>query len=652
MDSSWNPNIQENMIIKSKITSGTNSGGVVGEFLNNNTLSQTVKFRQNLVIDTTVQATNSDGNAGGLIGNLYQIPSSDIINYDYSLFYGTISNNKNCSECSLVGNIQNMNTGVEFGYGKEINYEEFTNRSKFKQYIGKPLDENSLSYHINSINDLYPFIGVYKFIDLNDEKNYFPVFNENNNSNYPVVNAKDYVLIPYNSTTDIYQNALATSYSSRMLRNYSRISSNPVNLDFDVYASDVNKLNIEFSDVDSDTYFYYKIGDYISSYIPVEKRTYTLTYDFSNPIKIYLTNGFNSKEKTIDSKELVRTIGIINDKTYYINGTSLYSEDKVITGKFKNLYGSDVLTSDGKIYNILNKQETSANINYNILEESKPLYEFTYNGSNIKTYYNYSLVNDVVKELQLFVKNSNLSSINSSLSNKKNMYILDFYNDNEIQIILKDNGKLYSLKNNINYPKNIVNEHIIELYTNINSSDNIAIIKYDNGKVYTFNYRTGELLFDNTSKEKISFMDYIKNKIGNSNSNSIENISGENKYKEIELLKNKIIDISVDEAKDKIYNTNNSTNTDDNYVSVYNEIAQNYELYKVSNLLDESSELKTETNKIYQNYELVHFYKTLGEGKKKNSVSGIVMFSVSIILIIISLVLLIKHKINKKVVSS
>ena len=36
------------------------------------------------------------------------------------------------------------------------------------------------------------------------------------------------------------------------------------------------------------------------------------------------------------------------------------------------------------------------------------------------------------------------------------------------------------------------------------------VIKYENGSIYSFNYRTGELLFTNVSKENYSFSDYIK----------------------------------------------------------------------------------------------------------------------------------------------
>ena len=42
-----------------------------------------------------------------------------------------------------------------------------------------------------------------------------------------------------------------------------------------------------------------------------------------------------------------------------------------------------------------------------------------------------------------------------------------------------------------------------KIYTNINSLENVVILKYTNGAVYTFDYRTGKVLFTNVSNENI-----------------------------------------------------------------------------------------------------------------------------------------------------
>ena len=633
------PRIHNNIVMKSQILGKANVGGIVGNLNNNNTFSQNTEFKGNLVID--VQISSNTSSDGGLIGTLYQVPSSSDIKYSQSLFYG------NTESGSLIGKINYNNTGASTGYGQnELTNDEFAELSGFKEYVGNEILQKN--YQINSVNDLTSIIQSRPFIiPYKDGNYYFPVFNR---SDHLQISEEDYVPIPYDAGTGTRTNVSMLAFSSRrMLRNYSNAYNNAIDIEYDVYTSGVNKVNIEFSDIDPSIYFYYSIGDYVSNAIPIDNRVYTITYDFKAPIELYVTNGFNYKNSTIKATELAKTVSIINGETYYLNSGMLYSETKAIVGQFNNLYGTETLTSDGKIYSIVNNQEYDANIDYNVLESAISLYETVYKENTIKTYYNFSTVNGVVKEFQLFVKNGNLNFINGSLDNKKDMYIIDYYNNNEIQIILKNDGKLYSVKHNINYPDDIVNNQINELYTNINSSDNIVTLKYENGAVYTFDYRTGKLIFTNVSNEYSSFLDYVKDKVGASSKyNVIENISGYDKYSEIELLKNKFADVSIEEANDKIYSTNNSLNTNENYITAYNEVTQNYDVYKVSSILNNSVELESETNKLYSNYELVKFYKTLGQSKNKNSLSGITIFAISIISVLVSLILLVRHRKNKK----
>lgn len=632
--------LRYNIVMNSNITANQFSGGIIG-YLNNETIpSQNMPFSGNLAIGLNV-SSNEIESAGGIIGKLKQVPSSSIINFNTSLFYGNVSSN------SLVGNIENKDTGISSGYGEILNIDDFVIKSNFKEYIDNANLEKD--YQINSVNDLKTFISgsAFKFVDLNDGKNYFPVFSS---SSYPTIDKDDYIEIPYDSGTGYQSNTMMFSFrNARSFSNYSSSYNNKINIDYDVYASDVDKINIEFSDIDSETYFYYEIGNYTSEHVQINNRTYTLTYDFKNPIKIYVTNGYNNKESFVNPNDLAKTISLVDKETYYINNDSLYSESKMIVGEFKNLYENKVLTSDGKIYDIITKKEYNANIDYKILRDSKPIYEFIYEGNIINTYYNYSVVNNTIKEFQFFVKNGNLNSMSASLGNKKDMYIIDYYNNNEFQIILKEDGKLYSIKNNIKYPKDIINEEITELYTNINSTTNIVVVKYENGSIYTFDYRTGDLLFTNVSDEYASFLDYIKKKISESSKYStIENIKGYDNYSEIELLKSKIYDVSIDEANDKINNTNSALKDNDNYITVYNEVTENYDVYKISSLLDNSIEIESETDKLYNDYELIQFYKTLGNNKKKSSVSGIILFAISIIAVLSTLILLIRNRKNKK----
>ncbi len=624
--------IKGNMVLSSKISGENDVGGIIGRLNNGNTYSQNIGFSNNLAIDVSVGATS---NPGGLIGYLSQVPASVDKKFQNSLFYSSIEN----SGIPLVGRIENKITGATLGYGtNELSEDAFAELSNFKEYV-KDITKESIQ--ISSLVELQTLIPATTVFNYEDDK-HFPIFD----SGYPSV--KNKVQLPGTGAENISLSMSLLS-SSKMLRNYANSYNNKLTMDYDIYASGVNTVNIEFDSIDTNIYFYYEIGDYKSNYIPVELRTYTITYDFKNPIKFYLTNGYNYKESTVKPSELAKTISIIDNETYYIQGKVLYSSAKAINGSFVNLYGNEVLTVDGKIYNLSNGNESDSNITYNILENSKPLYEFEYNGNKIDTYYNYSLANGIVKEMQLFLKNGKLSSISPSLENKKDMYIVDYYNSNEIQIVLKEDGKLYSLKNNIKYPEDIINNEIVELYTNIKSSSNNVVLKYTNGAVYSFDYRTGAILFTNVSNKYSSFLEFAKDKIGDSSKNNIiENISEQEKYKEMDILKGKITEISLEQAKDKLYGSNNATGKEEQYISVYNELTKNYDLYKVSSLLDNSSEVQSETEKLYQNYELVKFYTNFGNGKKQLSLSGILLFAISIVSVLVALCLLIKHKLVKK----
>jgi len=146
-----------------------------------------------------------------------------------------------------------------------------------------------------------------------------------------------------------------------------------------------------------------------------------------------------------------------------------------------------------------------------------------------------------------------------SINNKKNSYIIDSYNNNEIQIVLKDDGVLYGLKGNIKYPNDFDNKNIVDLYTNFYDTSNVAVIKYESGEVYAFNYLTGEKVFTSVSDTNIGFIEYIKDKLGNDTNNSIINLVPVEDYTEMKLLKDKIKEISIEEANNKINDDNSSS---------------------------------------------------------------------------------------------
>ena len=296
---------------------------------------------------------------------------------------------------------------------------------------------------------------------------------------------------------------------------------------------------------------------------------------------------------------------------------------------------------------------------------------FKYENKTIKTYSTYSVIeaedgSSVRRDgIKLYVKNGKLYAVpailNSTANYQKlskeeqngsdyskevvrpvaNNLILDNYNGKEYETVLGSDGKIYDLKEPLNYPENFVNKDIKSIGNNLNDnldkdSENIDNEKtlheheievvYQNGDKLRFNYQTGELI--NSLKagdvEKIGLFEYLKEKtseIGNSNSGVSQKIT--NKYEESIKLQNKLEETPIEEALqlqnsngnkleggiDRENNAiniknestiqdseiseeveeNNETNNslkEKKYISIYNKEKDDYQIYQEEELLD------------------------------------------------------------------
>ena len=629
--SSGTLNLGNNVLLSkrgSSVVANNSAGGIVGYIYNDTEYMQRMKFENNFVENYEIFVNDQSQTAGGLIGKLYRTPTATELLYKDSLFYGVISNSKQYG----IGYIENVNTNSPIYIGATTAYDVSV-LSNFKEYV--PTNIKYSSSQVNNEDELISLISSSYEYDIG----YFPIL-KNYKYDGTQGNEDDRVEIPNDSIS------MENSYGVRLFsRNYSLANNNKITTTYDLYASDVNKLNIEFSDINESVYFYYEIGNYKSDVIPVNKRLYTITYDFKSPIKIYLSNGINTSNKTYKSSDLSKQISIVNGITYYINNNLLNSETSVINGNFVNLYGNQALSSDGTIYNIIDKTKTNSLIDYKILDEEVFLYKFNYNGQDIKTYYNYSTIDGVIKDYQIFEKQNNLSIINSNLENKKDSYIIDFYNNKEIQLVLNKNGKLYNLKDEIMYPIDMVNDNIKDLYYNINSNNSLVVLLYETGEIYTFDYKTGTKIFSNRYNVDMSILDYIKQKINtNSSSKTISNISTLNEYEEIKKMEEKLKLTSVEDATNQLSQNNSTINKNTKYITMYNSKTQNYDIYNVETILSLDNDVESENNKIYKDYELVQFYKNYNKEKNNKSLNGLLIFTLTVMSILATLYLLIRHK--------
>ena len=112
----------------------------------------------------------------------------------------------------------------------------------------------------------------------------------------------------------------------------------------------------------------------------------------------------------------------------------------------------------------------------------------------------------------------------------------------------------------------------------------------------------------------------------------------------MEKLKIKIEEISISDAKGKITGNNSITSSGKNYTMVYNANTKKYDIYNLEEVLTSPESITTENDKINSDYELVEFYNTSHTTKQEKSLSGIIIFTLSIVSIFGALYLLINRK--------
>ena len=318
-------------------------------------------------------------------------------------------------------------------------------------------------------------------------------------------------------------------------------------------------------------------------------------------------------------------------------------------------------------------------------KDEKLQHTFIYEGKTIKTYNTYSEIiakeesKVIRKDVRLYVKDGKLYSLpvefdleDDVIKFVENNFVIDSYNGKEYETVLGSDGKIYDLKEPLNYPENFVNKDVKSIGNNLNNtsdnnSENInneelldefsgnnlheMEVIYRNGYKVKFNYQTGEVISSIEKKSnKTDVFDYIKEKIsaiGNSNLGEIQEIT--KKYEESKVLQSKLEETPVEEVLqrknnnvnmlnnvgiDEINKANNSLK-EPRYISIYNAEKDDYQIYQEEELLDTTKqEVISENEKIEAN-NLKEYYVSGGRSKNKNM--GILWITLSIVGVVIIL---------------
>ncbi len=424
-----------------------------------------------------------------------------------------------------------------------------------------------------------------------------------------------------------------------------------------VYSSGVNTINIDFDKVDQMSYFEVYENDKKVADSNINSRTYTLGYGYQTKLKLVVSDGFNKRVYNYNSEDLVNKVSTVDSKYAYIYDGKLLGNIKKVNNKFIHIYKDKALTDDYQIYDIVSGSFTGKVSAYNVslYDSVVPLYEFTYDDSEIETYATYSLAHtktgDVELDKQIFVKNGVMELVDNALDNNKNTVIIDEYAKNNYVTVLGDDGVIYNLKKRISIPGNFVNKGISYMSNNINSKTSIVVVMYKTGKVVVFDYRTGKIVTEGKATENISIFDYFKNSLSTSKSLVSDDI--DTSYKDslnlMELLEKKPLIKNNNGTYD--YQASDSSQSGagtryNDYVTYYNAITNKYDVLNIATLKEDSKDdvVVSENNKIYSSYDLVDYYmnESVFEKVFKN-VNFIVIFVAIVIGIVLALVLWLRN---------
>ena len=417
---------------------------------------------------------------------------------------------------------------------------------------------------------------------------------------------------------------------------------------YEVYTSGIDTVNIEFDEVSSNAYLRIETNDSVGNWIPITNRVYTLGYDFNTDFKVTLTDGRQTFSKEFKSDDLRFPASVYDDSYYYIeDGTLKGNQDTNLTDVI-HVYRNYALKSNGEVYNLsLNQYDHNIQNNLVVLDQVKPLYESLQDNGYIRTYGNFTTVTnnstEKVLDYQVISSNNTTSIVNEGLSNRKNMNVMDSYGNNEYHTILGTDGMLHDLKENIKVPNDFKNSKIKFMTDNIGHNNGFVIIQYEDGKLYGFNYRTGQKLFVTNTNTNQSVTDYLMDYF--TSSKSVTNDTYQ-EYQESIKLKDQIYESEKQDSEE-------NTLSKDNYVTSYNPITNDYEIYKQNTVLDvDVEEDISETQKIYQDMNLYHTYISSSKASNKwfraNERTLIIAICIAMILVAIAIGYRNIYKKNKK----
>ncbi len=623
---SYGANITNNYNNTIVSANGNNVGGVVGNVTNANMtlLSNRIYVRNNMALRGSISGVDY---VGGIIGK-----SDKDINDLYYAFHSYIL----AENIYATGNKENINALIG------SNNTDISTIKNFKVYNNALINDNNINNYDDKLseenlvtsNDL---LNQSTYVDMTGSSSAYYSF-PTNIWNYTPLSDGYFPTITNTSPDGNYievfddENRISLFNNKILLKSYipNKSASLP---NVDIYPSDVDKINIEFED--EPNYVYISIN---GKEIYDLKRVNTFTYNYKDNLKIIVSNGYREKTYNIKPDKFNIKASVYKDKYYLIDNNKLITNgiQKLNNYKFIHLYKNMGITDNNEIINLENGNIIKT-FNHNIeLIDTIPLNEFIYNDYTIKTFYNYSLSNNNEINNILLVKNNILEVLDPNIEFNRNSIIIDNYSNNSYTTILGNDNKIYNLKKDIKLPNNFINKNIKYMTNNLYTDSNYIVVIYENNDSVIFDYTNGNIIYKSNTNGSLSLISYIKS-IFDKNTNLInDNIY--NSYNESRILADKVNNISIDDALEKLKEDKSSkyystkTNNENKYVSMYNNFSKKYELYNIDDLLNKS-DVKSVDNLINSNMHLLSYYSIPNKIFKNSNNLGTIIVIIIFILI-------------------
>ena len=302
-----------------------------------------------------------------------------------------------------------------------------------------------------------------------------------------------------------------------------------------VYSADVDKVSVELPG----EFFKQTLGKAVLTVIkdgesePLftedmtqDRRVVTFTSNYRDKLTLRLEyadiyGAPQAEELTIEEKGLSLRAMLYGGEGYYQTEEGIFrasDQECVLSGSFVNISRGKALDAEGSIWNLSNNASEGEAVTTGKVVDDNPLYEFKYDGKQIRTYGTFSAIgeeSDAVNsdDIRFYEKNGNLIAVKNSVNAVSDGIFAYYEGEDSYVAVLTESGKLLSL-GSVDIPgrlNDFKNASIAEVTSNLSSGGTLLIATYLDGSILGYDIKTGELIFRTEAVTTPSLGEYLQN---------------------------------------------------------------------------------------------------------------------------------------------